>query len=56
MPLALAEMPLKWFIVICRKGERERVKISGSFSTWKEANKGVQQGSVLGPLVFNIAF
>ena len=31
---------------------QERVKINGSFSTWKEAHKAVSQGSVLGPLLF----
>ena len=29
---------------------RQRVKINGSFSMWKEINLGVPQGSVLGPL------
>ena len=33
---------------------RQRVKINGSFSTWKEINSGMPQGSVLGPLSFNI--
>ena len=33
---------------------RQRVKINGSFSTWKNTNLGVPHGSVLGPLLFDI--
>lgn len=34
----------------------QRVKIGDTHSTWKQVSRGVQQGSVLGPMLFNIIF
>ena len=36
------------------RGRRQRVKISNSRSFWKLLTKGVAQGSILGPFLFNV--
>ena len=42
------------FIISYLKDRRQRVKIMGNFSDWANINRGVPQGSVMGPLLFNI--
>ena len=48
------EYPALAFIYSYLTGRKQRTKVNTSFSTWADIIAGIPQGSILGPLIFNV--
>ena len=44
---------IRWFLIYLIN-HTQRIKIDSTFSDWTNILKGIRQGSILGPLLFNI--
>ena len=51
MPIDLKNNPLTFFI---RTKRKQRTKVDSTYSLWEMLLSGALQGSILGPLLFNI--